>query len=134
MAFLSALLNAMSGTMDKILTKDVTPAQLQFWYMLFLLVMYAAYILVTRTKLDVKRAMKNYWIWILSILFIFADRALFIANEIPDSKVTVMTLLKQAGCIVTILAGKFVFKEKGIGYKLCCAAVIIAGIVIGSIK
>ena len=132
MAFLSALLNAMSGTMDKILTKDVTPAQLQFWYMLFLLVMYAAYILVTRTKLDVKRAMKNYWIWILSILFIFADRALFIANEIPDSKVTVMTLLKQAGCIVTILAGKFVFKEKGIGYKLCCAAVIIAGIVIGS--
>lgn len=134
MAFLSALLNAMSGTMDKILTKDVTPAQLQFWYMFFLLLMYAAYILVTRTKMDVKRALKNYWIWILSILFIFADRALFIANEIPDSKVTVMTLLKQAGCIVTILAGKFVFKEKGIGYKLCCAAVIIAGIVIGSIR
>ena len=134
MAFLSALLNAMSGTMDKILTKDISPAQLQFWYMLFLLVMYAAYILVTRTKLNVIRALKNYWIWILSILFIFADRALFIANQIPDSRVTVMTLLKQAGCIVTILAGKFVFKEKGIGYKLCCAAVIIAGIVIGSIK
>lgn len=132
MAFLSALLNAVSGTMDKILTKDVTPAQLQFWYMLFLLIMYAAYILVTRTKMDVKRAMKNYWIWILSFLFIIADRALFIANQIGDSQVTVMTLLKQAGCIVTILAGRFVFKEKGIGYKLCCAAVIIAGIVIGS--
>lgn len=134
MAFLSALLNAMSGTMDKVLTRDVTPAQLQFWYMFFLVLMYAAYILVTRTKMDVKRALKNYWIWILSILFIFADRALFIAAQIPDSKVTVMTLLKQAGCIVTILAGKFVFKEKGIGYKLCCAALIIAGIVIGAIK
>ena len=134
MAFLSALLNAVSGTMDKILTKDVTPAQLQFWYMLFLLLMYGAYILVTRTKLDVKRALKNYWIWILSFLFIIADRALFIANQIGDSQVTVMTLLKQAGCIVTILAGRFVFKEKGIGYKLCCAGVIITGIVIGSIK
>lgn len=42
-----------------------------------------------------------------------------------------MTLLKQSGCIVTILAGKFIFKEKNIGYKLFCAAVIVAGIVIG---
>ncbi|MBR1470220.1 MAG: DMT family transporter [Lachnospiraceae bacterium] len=133
MAFLSALLNAMSGTMDKILTKEVTSAQLQFWYMLFLLLMYAAYILVTRTKLDLKRAVKNEWIWVLSALFIVADRALFVANGIPDSRVTVMTLLKQSGCIVTIVAGKLVFKEKGIGYKLCCAAVIIAGIMVGAI-
>jgi len=41
-----------------------------------------------------------------------------------------MTLLEQAGCVVTILAGKFLFKEKNIAYKLFCAAVIITGIVI----
>ena len=46
------------------------------------------------------------------------------------SRVTVMTLIKQSGCVVTILAGKFIFKEKNIGYKLFCAAVIVAGIVI----
>jgi len=32
---------------------------------------------------------------------------------------------------VTILAGKFIFKEKKAGYKLFCAAVIVIGIVIG---
>ena len=71
-----------------------------------------------------------YFFRILSIIFVIGDKALFIANQSPDSKVTIMTLLKQAGCIVTILAGKFVFKEKNIGYKLFCAGVIITGIVL----
>lgn len=92
---------------------------------------YGGYLLVSRTKVRFKEAVKNYWIWILSILFIVADRALFIANAMPESRVTVMTLVKQAGCIVTILAGKWIFHEKNIGYKLICAAVIIVGIVIG---
>ena len=136
MALFSCLLNAVSGLMDKILTNMdlpiyMTPSQLQFWYMFFLTCFYAAYFLLSRTKADVKGAVKNYWIWILSVLFILADRALFIANQEPDSKVTVMTLIKQSGCIVTILGGRLVFKEKNIVHKLICAAVIVAGIVIG---
>ena len=75
--------------------------------------------------------LKNYWVWILSLLIVVADRVLFLANGMDGSRVTVMTLLKQAGCIVTILAGRFLFREKNTGHKLFCAAVIIAGIVIG---
>lgn len=131
MAFASCLLNALSGLLDKLITKTVASGQLQFWYMLFLVAFYGIYLLLSRTKVRWKEAVKNYWIWILSILFIVADRALFIANAIPESRVTVMTLVKQSGCIVTILAGKLLFHEKNIGYKLICAAVIIAGIVIG---
>ncbi|MCQ2522639.1 MAG: DMT family transporter [Lachnospiraceae bacterium] len=130
-AFASCLLNAVSGLMDKILMKDMSPKKMQLWYMLFLMLFYLLYILVRRIKIDIKGALKNYWIWILSILFIIADRALFLANADGASRVTVMTLIKQSGCLVTILAGKFIFKEKGIGYKLICAAIIIAGIVLG---
>lgn len=130
-AIASCMLNALSGLLDKILMKRVTSSQLQFWYMLFLVLFYIIYILVTRTKISWLYSFKNYWIWILSLLFIIADRALFIANGMEASKVTVMTLIKQSGCLVTILSGKFIFKEKNIGYKLACAGVIIAGIVIG---
>ncbi len=133
LSFFSAFLNAVSGTLDKVLTKEISSAQLQFWYMLFLLGMYTLYILIGRIKIDWKRTVRNYWIWILSIIFILADRALFIANGIQESRVTVMTLIKQSGCIVTILGGRLVFKEKGTGYKLCCAAVIITGIVLGTL-
>ena len=129
-ALLSCLLNGVSGTMDKVLMLKVSSTQLQFWYMLFLVLFYLAYILITKTKIRLWSALKNYWIWILSLIFVIGDKALFIANQSPDSKVTIMTLLKQAGCIVTILAGKFIFKEKNIGYKLFCAGVIITGIVL----
>lgn len=130
MAFASCILNAVSGLLDKLLMKDINSSQLQFWYMLFLVLMYLLFILLTRTPVDYGSVVRNKWIWLLSVLFVIADRALFIANGIPGSRITVMTLLKQAGCIVTILAGRFLFKEKGTAHKLVCAAVIVAGIVI----
>lgn len=130
LAFASCLLNAFSGLLDKILMKDMTSSQLQFWYMLFLVGFYLVYIIASRTKIRVKQSLKNPWIWLLAILFIIADRALFLANADPSSKISVMTLIKQSGCIVTILGGKLVFHAKNIRYKLICAAVVIAGIVV----
>ena len=131
LALVSCLLNAVSGLMDKILMKDITSSQLQFWYMLFLVVFYFIYMLFTKTDVSLKRGLTNPWIWTLSILFVVADRALFIANADPNSQITIMTLLKQAGAIVTILAGRFIFKEKNTAHKLVCAGVIIVGIVCG---
>ena len=87
--------------------------------------------LISRTPVNWKRAVCNKWVWLLSLLIVIADRALFVANGMEGSRVTVMTLLKQAGCVVTILAGRFLFKEKNTAHKLVCAAIIIAGIVIG---
>lgn len=131
MAFASCMLNALSGLLDKILMRDISSAQLQFWYMLFLVLFYLLYILLTRTPVDLKSAVRNRWVWMLSILFVIADRALFIANGMPGSRITVMTLLEQAGCVVTILAGKYLFREKDTTHKMVCAMIIIAGIVIG---
>ncbi|MDE6663205.1 MAG: EamA family transporter [Lachnospiraceae bacterium] len=131
MAFASCLLNAVSGLLDKILMRDITSSQLQFWYLLFLTLFYLTFILVTRTPVKWKQAVSNKWVWLLSLLIVVADRALFVANGMAGSRITVMTLLKQAGCLVTILAGRFLFKEKDTTHKLVCAAVIITGIVMG---
>jgi drug/metabolite transporter (DMT)-like permease len=133
MALASCLLNGLSGTMDKVLMKDMTSAQLQFWYTLFMLAMYLVYVFVTRTDIDWKRAVTNKWIWLLAAMFVVGDKCLFIANGMPESRVTVMTLIKQSGCLVTIIGGKLVFGEKNIRYKLMCAAVVVAGIVVAVI-
>ena len=128
LALASCLLNAISGTMDKIYTDYVTAGQLQFWYMFFMVVLYIIYIISTKTKVTLNALKSNQWIWLLSILFVLADRALFVANSNPDSSVTVMTLIKQSCVIVSILFGKFVFKEKNILYKFFCSLLIIVGI------
>lgn len=130
-ALVSCMLNAVSATMDKYLMgTDLTSGQLQFWYMFFMVLYYGIYILIKRIKINWKSLVKNYWIWILSVLFVLADRALFIANAQPDSRVTVMTLIKQSCCVVSIVGGKLVFKEKNILFKLFCAGIIVAGILL----
>lgn len=131
MAFASCMLNALSGLLDKLLMKEINSAQLQFWYMFFLVLFYLLYILFTRTPVHMGSVVRNKWVWMLSILFVIADRALFVANGMTGSRITVMTLLKQAGCVVTILAGRYLFKEKDTTHKMVCALIIIMGIVIG---
>ena len=129
MAFASCMLNAVSGLLDKILMRDINSSQLQFWYLLFLTLFYLLFILLGRVPVNWGSAVRNQWVWLLSLLIVIADRALFVANGMEGSRITVMTLLKQAGCVVTILAGRFLFHEKNTTHKLICAAVIIAGIV-----
>lgn len=139
LALISSLLNAVSALFDKLLMTytEITDGQLQFWYMLFLVVYYLlfAFIKTVRAKkgetsfyINWRSAIRNYWIWILAVLFVIADRCLFIANADPASKVTVMTLIKQSGVIFAIICGKFMFKEKNTGYRMLCAMIILAGI------
>lgn len=137
----SCVLNACSGVADKFLLSSspdrwifgaevLTPTQMQFWYMLYLTALYGIYILIKREKINVKSCIKSPWIWILSALFITADKALFVANADPNSKVVVMTLIKQSSVLVTIAMGRIIYKEKNIFYRVLCAIIIISGITI----
>lgn len=133
--FLSCFLNAISGTLDKYImsTNTITSSALQFWFMLTLSMMYLAYILIRREKLELKKAVTNPWIYVLSFSLVLGDRLLFIANSDPASQVTVMTLVKQSSAIVTILLGKVLYHEKQIVKKLACAGIILAGIALAVI-
>lgn len=127
---ISCLLNAVSGTMDKIImsTGEITSSQLQFWFMLMLSVMYFIYIRARGERVDFKNGLKNPGIYAISALLIFGDKLLFIANSNPESRVTVMTLIKQCSVIVTIISGKLIYNEKNIIYKVMCASIVAAGI------
>lgn len=129
LVLISCLCNAVSELLDKMLMHDMNSGQLQFWYLFFMVVLYIGYMLATRTKISWRTIYKNYWILILSVLFVIGDKALFIACGQEDSTVVAMTLIKQCSVMITIIGGRVVFKEKRTLYKLLCATVIIAGIV-----
>lgn len=135
LSILSCLLNSISGVMDKKLLSmgEIDSSQLQFWFMLYLTVLYGAYILARRIPISIKTVKTNYWIVLLSALLIIADRALFIANEDPESQVTVMTLIKQSSVIVTVLTGKLFFKEKQFLKRSICAVIVVAGIAVATL-
>lgn len=145
---ISCLLNALSAVIDKYTlstepnrwlfgSEILNDAQMQFWYMLYLSSFYGIYLLIRvltkKEKVDPIKCLKCPWIYILSILFMLADKAFFIANADPNSKVVTMTVLQQVSVIVTIVLGKLLYKEKHILYRIGCALLIIAGIVISVI-
>lgn len=129
LVLVSCLCNAVSELLDKVLMKNMNSGQLQFWYLFFMVILYLGYMLITRTKISWRTIYKNYWIVILSVLFVIGDKALFIACSYENSTVVAMTLIKQCSVMITILGGRVVFKEKRTLYKLLCAAVIVFGIV-----
>lgn len=132
LVLVSCLMNAVSEILDKYLmgNTDLNSGQLQFWYMFFLVVLYLGYLIFSKTKINWKSVFKNYWLIIMSILFVFGDKALFEACKYENSSVITMTLIKQCSVLITIIGGKLVFNEKNIIYKLVCAGIIICGIVI----
>lgn len=130
LTILTCFLNAVSELMDKMLMQYVTSSQLQFWYMFFILIMYGIYMVVTKTKFSLRIFKDNPLIILLSVLFVIGDKALFIACESGESTVIAMTLIKQCSVLITILGGKLFFKEKNTLYKIFCALIIIAGILI----
>lgn len=148
MILISCIFNALSAVIDKYTlstepnrwlfgSEILSDAQMQFWYMLYLCSFYGIYILIKvaqgKEKVDVKKCLKCPWIYVLSILFMLADKAMFIANSSPYSTVGTLTVLQQVSVVVTILLGKFLYKEKHIAYRLCCAGLIVVGIVISVI-
>ena len=130
LVLLSGIFSTLSGFMDKVLMKDITSGQLQFWFLLFLAIMYIITIIVKKEKIEPKKLMKNYWMLILAICLVIGDRLLFNANGITESKVSVMSLVKQLSVIITVIAGGIIFKEKYILYRLGCAIIVIVGVTV----
>lgn len=126
----SCFFNAVSGILDKIIMRGIDSNQLQFWFMLFMVIITGAILAIRREKISVSSVKTNYWIPLMSLSLILGDRLLFEANANPQSEVTLMTLIKQSSLIVTVLTGRFVFKEKDMLFKLLCTAIVITGIMI----
>ncbi len=127
-ALLCCFFNSVSGTMDKALMKYMTSGQLQFWFMLFMSVIYGITLFARKEKISFAKLGKNYWIPLMSLSLVLGDRLLFEANASPLSSVTVMTVIKQSSVIMTVLLGWLIYKERNILYKLMCCLIVLAGI------
>lgn len=126
----SCFLTAIAGIIDKKILSYITGSQMQFWFVFFLMTLYWIVFLIKRKKINFKKIKKNYWLIVMASCLIIADKFLFAANRIPESSVSVMTIIKQLSAVEIIILGKFFFKEKNILKKLLCSIVIIFGIIL----
>ena len=127
---ISCFLSSVSAIIDKKILSYVTSGQLQFWFLLFLVIYYWVILFIKKDKINFKNLKTNYWIPIIAVCLVVSDRLLFIANRNPSSIVIIMTMLKQLSVVISIVLGKLIFKEKHILKKLLYSVLIISGVVI----
>ena len=127
---ISCFLSSVSAIIDKKILVDISSSQLQFWFYVFLTVYFWILLLVKQKKIDFKKMKVNYWILIIAVFVTASDRFLFVANENPSSKASIIVILKQLSVVISIFLGKFIFKEKDTIKKLLYSFLIILGLII----
>lgn len=127
--FLSILSGAASGLYDKYLMKQFDRMAVQFWYTFYQIFMMLPILLVFWFPKRKESAPFQFRWTILGISFFLclSDFLYFYALSLPDSMISVVSVVRRSGTIVSFLAGAFFLHERNIRKK----AMILAGVLLG---
>ncbi len=130
---LGTLLGAASALYDKYLLGVIRIPRntVQFWFSVDLvLVLWLAW-RIRRTAFPDGR--KFIWRWSIpmtGILLIMADWLYFYAVGIPDTRISILSLVRRCSCLVTFGIGVYYFRDLNIRGKAAAMALILLGLII----
>ncbi|PJI10074.1 MULTISPECIES: DMT family transporter [Clostridium] len=125
----AAILNAISATIDKIALKSINPGQMQFWFCFFMFLFNMSAMLYCRiTSRDKSPFKLDFYIPLMSVILITADRIYFMALNIPSSEISIVMPLRKISILVSAIVGGIIFKEKNIKRKFGYICLLILGI------
>lgn len=131
---LSCILSEISAILDKFILNNISPNQMQFWFMMLvsiiLWICFFAACIKNKNMLVSKSDFKNFYIYLIAFILIVADRFLFTSLSQPDVLVSGVSVIKQISIIVSVVFGGIWFKEPKLKNKLAFLAIILAGIVV----
>jgi drug/metabolite transporter (DMT)-like permease len=130
---ISMFLSSISATIDKIVLKDVTTGQLQFWFNFYIALFTGLTFLVLkiRKSIIIQNKFKfDYFIPLMSVALVATDRIYFTAVKIPQSNISVVIPIRYVAVIISTILGGWLFKEKNISKKLKYLCLLIIGLVI----
>jgi bacterial/archaeal transporter family protein len=127
----STLLNAISSLIDKFVLKMVNIGQLQFWFCLFLTILYAfTYVFFKIRNHDRRPLQFSFAILGMSIFLVVADRLYFYAVNVAASQISIILPLRKISVLESSIGGGLLFKEKNLKAKFWCVCLMVVGIVI----
>ncbi|MPM62010.1 hypothetical protein SDC9_108875 [bioreactor metagenome] len=133
MVLLGTLLGSLSALYDKYLlgTLGMPRVLMQFHFSVDLVVILGLAWLI---RVFVRKSSRTFtWRWsipVTGILLIVADWLYFYALSLPDTQISILSLLRRCSCVVTFVIGSFYFRDKNIKVKAAALAAILAGVVL----
>lgn len=128
---ISAVLNAVSATIDKIVLKSSDPGQMQFWFSLFMFLFNAGALTYVRLRYKNKSVIRfDFYIPVMSLLLIISDRIYFTVLNIPSTQISMVMPLRKVSIFASVIIGGLIFREKNLKKKFWCICLLIIGIVL----
>ena len=125
----SALLSATSALIDKFVLKMVKIGQLQFWFCLFLTLLYVSSFIFFKVKNHDRRPLQfNYVILWMSIFLVISDRLYFYAVNAAASQISIILPVRRISVLESSIGGGLLFKEKNMKAKFWSVCLVIAGV------
>ncbi|MBO5644237.1 MAG: DMT family transporter [Lentisphaeria bacterium] len=135
--FAGTLLGAVSALYDKYLLNvlNIPHTPLQFHFALDLCVILGA---AWATRHAVSKIRTPFvWKWSIfatGILLVTADFLYFYALSMPDIKISIFSLIRRSGCIISFTAGSLFFRDKHLKIKAAALMLILLGVVLLTVK
>lgn len=126
---LATVTGSMSGLYDKYLLALYPRMAIQVWYSIYQMGLMALMLILLWYP---SRARTTPFQWRWSILFIslflvMADFVYFYALSLPDSMISMISMIRRSGVIVSFVGGIFIFREKNIKRKAAILLLLLIG-------
>lgn len=126
---LAILTGSCSGLYDKFLMTRLDRINVQVWFNFYQLFLMGLILLVLWYP-HRKHTTPFHWKWsvpLISLFLVLADFAYFYALSYEDSMISVISLVRRSGVVVTFMAGAILFKEKNLKAKFIDLLLVILG-------
>lgn len=132
--FAGTLLGAASALYDKFLLNvlSIPHIPLQFHFALDLVLILGVAWLCRQ-----KSSSAFVWRWsivLTGILLVIADNLYFFALSTPDVKISILSLIRRSGCIISFLFDSWIFRDSRIKFKAAALLLILLGVALLTLK
>lgn len=130
-SFGAALLGAVSALYDKFLLRSFSPLSVQGWYAFYQFIFMGS-LLFLLNRIQASRVPFR-WRW--SILFISfflttADLAYFYALSLPDSMISIVSMIRRGSVMVSFFYGVLILHEKHVRAKIVDLLILLVSLIL----
>ena len=126
---MAAVTGAVSGLYDKYLMKQLNPMLVQSWYNIYqVFIMCPVILLLWMPKR--KESTPFRWKWTIPLISLFlcaADFVYFYSLSLPDSMISIVSMVRRGSVVVSFLFGAMVFREKNLKSKAIDLILVLIG-------
>jgi len=126
---LGTMTGAISGLYDKYLLKSFDPMTVQVWYTFYQFLIMAV-ILMVMWYPQRDKSTPFEWRWsiiLISVFLCLADFVYFYALSYDDSMISIVSMVRRSGVVVSFICGAIFLREKNIKSKAIDVVLVLLG-------